>query len=586
MVKTKTAERVGVVCAVVLLSVAGSACGARTTLDETHGVDASSLFDGARPSEAGEPGDGGAHEAQTEAAPPPSPRPIAPLSTSFVTSQRPTLRWVLPSGVPGATVELCQDHACSNPVQPSVLVMGTSYTPTVDLPAGVIFWRLLASSTHAPSATWQFTVRARSAPIDTSWGTTLDVNGDGYADLAVSDPGVSNNTGAVYIYVGSPSGLGTIPAKTILGPNGPNGYFGGVIASAGDVNGDGYADLLVAAPAWTPPVGPSSSPQGNAYVYYGGPDTLASDPSPSLTGALTTGSTGGCVASAGDVNGDGYGDIALTVDGGDEIGIYLGSASGIATAPSFTIGPGPDDSGFGWALASADVNGDGLTDLIVGSPYFEVGRVHVYLGTGTGFPQIPDITLVGPEGLNVGTGFGRALATGDVNGDGFADLVVGGVMEPERGQSSFYLYLGGEADFAPTPSATLGSDQNYSVVAIGDVNGDGYDDVLVNAYSLMPRRPFAVEVYLGAATSLAATPATTIVGSESDPLVSIGDVHRDGFSDVAIGFGNIGGDGGAKAALGIFPGSAAGIDTTPSTMLENPKHDGQTFGFAACGASD
>ena len=117
-----------------------------------------------------------------------SPRLVGPLSMATVTSQRPTLHWVLSDGTDGAHVEICRDRACTTQVM-SIDAPGMGVVPSENLPVGVLFWRaygLKGSATgQTPSATWQFIVGARSAPVDTSWGATLDVNGDGYADVIV-----------------------------------------------------------------------------------------------------------------------------------------------------------------------------------------------------------------------------------------------------------------------------------------------------------------------------------------------------------------------------------------------------------------
>src|SRR5262249_17807859 len=117
-----------------------------------------------------------------------APRLMAPLSTSTVTSQRPTLHWVLSGVADGARVQICRDHAGSS-VLTSVDAVGASGRPAADLPTGVLFWRAFGRSGEVTgieaTPTWEFTVGHRSAPVDTSWGSTLDVNADGYADVLV-----------------------------------------------------------------------------------------------------------------------------------------------------------------------------------------------------------------------------------------------------------------------------------------------------------------------------------------------------------------------------------------------------------------
>src|SRR5581483_3712440 len=130
----------------------------------------------------GAPGSAGGAGGSSVAGSPAAPRLIAPLSTATVTSQRPTLRWVLAAGTDGAHVDICRDRACTKTVT-SFDVVGPFAAPRSALPSGVLFWRAFGRSAGAigttPSPTWEMFVGARSATVDTSWGTTPDVNGDG-----------------------------------------------------------------------------------------------------------------------------------------------------------------------------------------------------------------------------------------------------------------------------------------------------------------------------------------------------------------------------------------------------------------------
>jgi hypothetical protein len=132
-------------------------------------------------------------------------RLIAPMSTGTVTSRRPRLRWALPAGVDGARVQVCRDRACTMPILTQE-VKGASHVPMMMLPSGIVFWRAFprAGSTvgSMPSATWEMVVGTISAPVDTSNGTLLDVDGEGHADVVVGAAIADHGTGRAYVYPG------------------------------------------------------------------------------------------------------------------------------------------------------------------------------------------------------------------------------------------------------------------------------------------------------------------------------------------------------------------------------------------------
>jgi hypothetical protein len=229
------------------------------------------------------------------------------------------------------------------------------------------------------------------------------VNGDGYSDLAVK-----SNVGNVYVYVGGASGLGMTPIALADPALGSVDDFGESIACAGDVNGDGYADLVVG----------SGDAIGSVYVYSGGPSgfgathTTLSNPDP--TGHKDFGYQ---LASAGDVNDDGYSDLAVATvlsagDGGtarmSSIYVYLGGSSGLGTLFATLNNPDPSNDGFGSSLGSGgDVNGDGHFDLAVGASDMSnsAGAVDVYPGgmSDLGSP----VTIAGPA--SAGGTFGASI---------------------------------------------------------------------------------------------------------------------------------------------------------------------------------
>jgi len=478
------------------------------------------------------------------------PRAIAPLSTATVSSQLPVLRWVLASGEDGAVVEMFRDRACTQSVI-SFLANGTSGAPPAALAAGLYYWRLRGARNAAVGSTtspvWELFVGRRSAPVNTSWGTTVDVNGDGLADVLVGAQQASNWMGAVYVYVASNGGLSSTPT-TLASPAGPSGHFGSSVASAGDVNGDGFADVIVGALA-------ANGYVGAAYVYLAGPKGLATTPLALPAPSGPSGYFGSSVASAGDVNGDGFADVVVGAPGTGAF-VFLGSAAGPSTTPLALV-PAATAANAGRSVASAgDVNGDGFADIIVGAPATTSGAAFLYLGEADGVARTPQELDASnePESLYFGSSVAGA---GDVNGDGFADVVVG----PAEGGGIYahpYVYLGGPGGLSMTPTMLP---SGCGAASAGDVNGDGFADVVLGGSGAATPSAY---VYLGGAGGISQT-AESLTGPLSSFVSTVagaGDVDGDGFADVVVGAPSNG-----AGAVSIFFGAAAGPPTTPSIVL-------------------
>jgi hypothetical protein len=348
-----------------------------------------------------------------------------------------------------------------------------------------------------------------------------DVDGDGFSDVIVGaqffDLGETNE-GCAFLYRGSATGLATSSAWTVEG-NSPGAQFGRSVATAGDVNGDGYSDVIVGAPVY-------ANSEGRAFVYHGSASGLVTTPAWEGSPAQASAEYGTSVACAGDVNGDGYSDVivgALRYNGGTAAGggtfLYLGSASGLGTSAAWTATSSQASSDFGQDVASAgDVNGDGFDDVLVGVRNYNggtigEGRALLYLGSVAGLLANPSWSV---ESNQVTADLGTSVAcAGDVNGDGYADVIVG-APRYDNGQldeGRAYVYLGSSSGLAATPAWTAESNQGgaafgIAVATAGDVNGDGYSDVVVGSRSFDDGSTDdgRVWIYLGSSGGLATNP--------------------------------------------------------------------------------
>jgi hypothetical protein len=314
--------------------------------------------------------------------------------------------------------------------------------------------------------------------------------------------------------------------------------FGQAVSSAGDVNGDGYADIVVGNPARE--ATPASPVQGGAIVYLGSATGLSASRSVTLPtfGTSDEQNVGQFVASAGDANGDGLGDVAIygglgTTDP-QNIVVYMGSASSFGTAPGVPLQfQGANTTWMGNAnLLSCvgDVDGDGYPDLAMASATppssgYEVDHITLFYGSATGLSPTPSRRL--DSMINPTDHFAMSVAGGDFDQSGVDDVavaIVSTAVPPLVAQ----VYEGGPVDpMLVTTLTTMQSSLAYErEVGSADVDGDGYPDLIVGD----PGRGTsgdggmlhgAVLVFKGGASGVASTPAYTLLPPD-DTTVAYG----------------------------------------------------------------
>jgi VCBS repeat-containing protein len=420
-----------------------------------------------------------------------------------------------------------------------------------------------------------------------------DFNGDGFDDLIYGAPAGDTggaNRGEVSVVYGQTSN-----ASFVTPPIGANGFLlvgnannilaGQSVGTAGDVNGDGLSDMIIAAPR----AAAGGTQRGQMYVMYGQTADLSNATLVltsivangfSINGVSNSDRAGNSVYSAGDVNGDGYDDVIIGANLAEDVGTSRGEAYvvfGGASLAGTTVSLGTLDTslqGFtfrgnnntdfvGFSVKSAgDINGDGYSDVIIGAPQRDSagsnsGSAYVIFGSPLLAGEVIYANAIASYGFQINGGApgdqaGYSVSSaGDFNADGRDDLIIGAPFADPGGSNRGAAYiLYGQETFSPTISLNSltgatgfringinnGDQAGISVSNLGDVNGDGFDDVVIGSNLADPAgsnsgQSYVVYGFANDITDYGTTGNDLLIGSGLDDVI-----YGDAGDDMLVGY--------------------------------------------------
>jgi len=368
----------------------------------------------------------------------------------------------------------------------------------------------------ASNPVWIYESDQVNSYLGKSTSTAGDVNGDGYDDVIVGAYTYDNgqeNEGKVFVFYGSAIGISAVPDWTVESDQ-ANAQFGWLVSTAGDVNNDGYDDVIVGAYTYDN----GESDEGKVFAYYGSVNGLSTVPDWTYESNQANALLGNSISTAGDVNGDGYDDVivgAVHYSNGESIEgsafVFYGSENGVSSSPDWQVESNQANSQFANYLSTAgDVNGDGYGDVIIGAHAYDngqndEGKAFVYYGSSIGLSASPDWTA---ESDQANAYFGISVSTvGDVNCDNYDDLAVAAYLYDTdiSDAGKVFTYYGSVDGLSPTSDWSVSGEASASyfgrsVSTARDVNADSCDDVIIGVNLYNSGRGRAI-VYLGGGNS-------------------------------------------------------------------------------------
>lgn len=422
-------------------------------------------------------------------------RPLYPPSNSFITTNRPVLRWVRAAGVSEVALEICSDRRCDR-VEYSARASGDSAAVPMALTRGVHFWRVRASDAMSPNSTvWSFFAPAHDSGRMGTMGGYLDMNHDGFAD-AISISPISRRLDVMFGSVDADLRRQALP---VAYPSVPDVFVAAHPTDVGDVNGDGRSDLLVAPGIAILPVRYEATYLPARLVLGGDPPREAATVMPYAPGI----DFGAVATAVSDWNSDGFGDFYAgstlrgTAMASPELeGVIMAGQAGGALPEQIAVLPRSGNvSDYGPFLVG-DLNGDQREDLCT----FRDGQWVVLWGGSSG-GTLSHATALASDGWNPASYSVRHTISRelrdfacDLNADGVGDLVLASAVSDLQ-SIRFRVYWGRES-----PPASWRADLEFTTpvlspgrivrewACVRDQSGDGYDDLVVMQFDL----PFRV----------------------------------------------------------------------------------------------
>jgi hypothetical protein len=469
-------------------------------------------------------------------------------------------------------------------------LVGAPYHALPDSAQGAAYLFLGGPGALSTTPAWTFEPHVPGSLLGASLAGAGDVNGDGFDDIVIGAPTAALagvHQGAAYLFLGHANHPALAPDRMWYGGQ-SQAFFGASVETAGDVNGDGYADWLVGEPYRDA----AHLDQGYAYVYFGGPTPLYYGGPEILTTQIDGAYFGKCLASAGDVNGDGFADVivgAPNVFLGNRSGeafLYLGNSGGVSSGEVYTFDSSTAGEETGVAVGTmGDVDGDGLSESWAGAANGSAGgEVLIEFGIRS-VPGGRQVTVA--QGGAVERFMGASAAAADVNGDGYDDLITGATGSDSDHRGWLSIYLGGQQPFPPTgvlgyegaaPDWTFEGDPDdwlgYTLANAGDVNGDGSEDFLAGApyHSEAGSTQGEAILFYGSPTGPSARPPWSVVGDSAYAYLGFsvtggGDLNGDGYDDVAIGCPGFVPAQSPEGRVKVYYGSALGLSHMPGASL-------------------